>query len=308
MKKTLSGLSLSFPTPYRKPSRHVLVVLVLILSASVAYGGMVIKEKNIMNGDPSSTAKLNEKTKTREAVTYIQGKKVRIETEKKIIVIDFEKGRFLTLDPSKKTYTDLTLEHVKAAQERTLKWLANLRKDMEKKLMALPPDKQDALRKKMEAMPSLDLGDVNKEIAFEVKPTGKREEINGFACEAYEIYENGKKSTIYWVTKSVPVGPFDTYQQEKRKWLEGSNPAMLYRLDEWEHIRDKGFPVKVIRIKPVMGKVTFTQEVVEVEDKNLPESLFQPPADFKADKRPSLPNPVPPEKKPPTSTSSPGKT
>ena len=307
MKKTRFLLFPNLQTTHKRLCGPALVVFFLILSAPFAFGGMVIKEKNEVRGDPSSSAKLSGETKSREATTYLQGKKARIETEKQVVIIDFDKSRFLKLDPLNKTFTDVSLEEMKEAQKRTLKWLANLRKNMEEKLKALPPEKQESMREKMEAIPLLEPEDESREIRFEVKSTGKRKKINGFECMEYEVYENGEKATIYWLTTSVPYKEFDAYQQEKRMWLKGSNPALLYRLNEWEHIREKGFPIKAIRIKPVMGKATFIQEVFQVENKKLAESLFQPPAEFKAKKTPPIPDPDHPKGKPSKPAFTPGK-
>ena len=87
-------------------------------------------------------------------------------------------------------------------------------------------------------------------------------------------------------------GPNDgrAYQKELSEWLEGMGPLGANRLREWEYIRDKGFPIKVTRVKPVAGKVSFDREILKVEEKSLAESLFVPPKDYKRTEAPALPN------------------
>jgi hypothetical protein len=66
-------------------------------------------------------------------------------------------------------------------------------------------------------------------------------------------------------------------------------PLGANRLREWEHIRDKGFPIKVTRVKPIAGKVSFNREILKVEEKSLDASLFQPPKDYKRTEAPAIP-------------------
>jgi hypothetical protein len=87
----------------------------------------------------------------------------------------------------------------------------------------------------------------------------------------------------------VSTKVFDQYQKELSEWLEGMGPLGANRLREWEHIRDKGFPIKVKRIKPIAGKVSFDREILRVEEKSLAASLFQPPKDYERTEAPAIP-------------------
>ncbi len=258
----------------------VLAALGIFFQASFAFSGMVIEEKNELVGEASLSAGKARGPMTGDVKTYIQGKKVRIDTGEMSYILDFEKGVMLTLKAKNKTYTVMTKEQVKDAQKKAFQWIENMRKMAEKRLESLPPEKRKAMRKKLDAFPQPQEAP-DSDAKVEVRETGRERSINGFPCREYDVYRNEEKSATYWLTRAVSTKEFDAYQQEKKKWLTGMGPSPFGRSDAWVHIQDKGFPVEVIRFKPVMGKSSFRQEVKRVEHKALPDSLFEPPADFK---------------------------
>jgi hypothetical protein len=182
----------------------------------------------------------------------------------------------------------MTLQDLKAAQKQAMEWMGKLRAQMEERMKTMPPDQQEAMRKKLDSFPKGMLEE-EKPAKVTVKATAEKKKINGFACQAYDVFEDGERTTRFWLAPSVSTEAFDTYQDELNKWLEGMGPLGANRLREWEHIRGKGFPVKVERIKPVAGKVAFNREILKVEEKSLSDTLFQPPKDYKRTEAPALP-------------------
>jgi hypothetical protein len=247
---------------------------------------MVLEEKTELVGGMKGQGAAD--TRTRESTTYLQGKKIRTETEGRIWVLDFDKGVLLTINPSAKTYTEMTLQDLKMAQKQAMEWMASLRAQMEEQMKTMPPEQQEVMRKKLESFPK-GLSEEEKPAKITLKATAERKEINGFACQAYDVFEDGERTTRFWLTSSVSTEAFDTYQEELNKWLEGMGPLGANRLREWVHIRGKGFPIKVERLRPIAGKVAFNREILKVEEKSLSESLFQPPKDFKRAEAPPLP-------------------
>ncbi len=226
--------------------------------------------------------------RSRESTTYLQGKRIRTETEGHIWVLDFEKGMLLTINPTAKTYTEMSLKDLKEAQKQAMEWMSGLRAQMEEKMKKMPPESREAMQKKLDSLPAGMFGE-EKPAKITVKATGKKETINGFACKEYEVYEDGDLTTRYWLAPSVSTKAFDAYQKELSEWLEGMGPLGANRLREWEYIRDKGFPIKVTRVKPIAGKVSFNREILRVEEKSLAEDLFQPPKDYKRTETPAIP-------------------
>jgi hypothetical protein len=159
---------------------------------------------------------------------------------------------------------------------------------MEEQMKTMPPESKAVMQEKLDSMPEGMFGE-EKPAKITVKATGKKETINGFACKEYEVYEDGNLATQYWLAPSVSTKAFDEYQKELSEWLEGMGPLGANRLREWEYIRDHGFPIKVTRVKPSVGQVTFDREILGVEEKSLDEALFQPPKDYKRTEAPALP-------------------
>jgi hypothetical protein len=268
-------------------SLPVLVILV-VLHPSVGSADMVLSERTHLVGMPSVQGQMTVGPTTRESTTYLKGKRIRTETEGRIWVLDFEKDMLITINPTAKNYTEMSLKDLKEAQKQAMEWMGGLRAQMEEKMKAMTPEDREAMQKKLDALPAGTFGE-EKPAKISVKATGKKETINGFACKEYEVYEDGDLTTQYWLAPSVSTKAFDAYQKELSQWLEGMGPLGANRLREWEYIRDHGFPIKVTRVKPSVGEVSFDREILGVEEKSLDESIFQPPKDYTRTEAPTLP-------------------
>lgn len=109
-----------------------------------------------------------------------------------------------------------------------------------------------------------------------VEKTNEHEKILGYTTTKY-IAKSKQGTTQVWVTDQL--GQFMGLGQNggamgRRGPRSGSQHA-------WEEIfRGKdAFPLRVITTSPD-GKDTFKMEATAIEKKSLPDSLFQPPADF----------------------------
>lgn len=272
--------------------RSVLAIAAILLIGlpTVGSAGMVLQEKTELVGGPPTKGQGQEGSRIRESITYLQGKKIRTETEGRIWVLDFEKGLLLTISTAAKTYTEMSLADLKEAQKQAIQWMDTLRAQMEERMKAMPPEQKAAMQKKLDSLPQGMSAD-EKPVKITVKATGEQKKINGYSCKAYDVYEDGEVTTQYWLAASISTEVFDAYQRELSKWLEGMGPLGVNRLQEWEHIQGKGFPIKVIRLKPIAGKVVFNREILKVEEKSLSESLFQPPKDYTRTEAPAFPKP-----------------
>ena len=265
------------------------LVILIALHPSVGFADMVLNERtHIVGVPPMQGQTAAAQNKSRESTTYLKGKRIRTETEGRIWVLDFSKGMLMTINPTSKTYTEMSLKDLKEAQKQAMEWMKSLRAQMEEKMKTMPPESRAVMQKKLDSMPAEMFGE-EKPAKITVKATGKKETINGFACKEYEVYEDGDLTTQYWLAPSVSTKAFDTYQKELSQWLEGMGPLGANRLREWEYIRDHGFPIKVTRVKPSVGQVSFDREILGVKEKSLDEALFQPPKDYKRTEAPTLP-------------------
>jgi hypothetical protein len=104
------------------------------------------------------------------------------------------------------------------------------------------------------------------------KPTGRKDTINGFACEEYTTVLDGKKITL-WVTKDAPEAQKAVAQLSQMS--AGNDPVAAALSPE----NVPGFPVRAEIELPDQGKITAT--VVNVKTDALPDTDFTVPSDFK---------------------------
>ena len=278
-------------TPFLSEARvsafaWILSVLVILIAfhPSVGSADMVLSERTHLVGVPPMQGQKAPVQQSRESTTYLQGKRIRTETEGHIWVLDFEKGLLITINPTDKTYMEMSLKDLKETQKEAMEWMSRLRAQMEEQMKTMPPESKAAMQKKLDALPAGMFGD-EEPAKITVKATGKKETINGFACTEYEVYEDGDLTTQYWLAPSVSTKAFDAYQKELSEWLEGMGPLGANRLREWEHIRNQGFPIKVTQVKPSAGKVSFDREILGLKRKHLTKAFFSLPRTTSAPKR-----------------------
>ena len=140
-------------------SRILAATLVLLITQpTVTLAGMVLKEKTELVGG-AAEAQGAGSSQLRESTTYLQGKKIRTETASRVWVLDFDKGVLLTINPSAKTYTQMTLQDLRVAQEQAVEWMGTLRAQVEERMKTLPPEQQEAMKKKLASFPKGTFGE-----------------------------------------------------------------------------------------------------------------------------------------------------
>jgi len=117
----------------------------------------------------------------------------------------------------------------------------------------------------------------------DLKPTGKKEMINGYACEEYTGTLQGLAVT-YWVTKDVPNQKEILAQMSQ---LSGGADPFKGALANGADF--PGFPIRTIVKSPQMGSSTMT--VLSIKNADLPDSTFAIPADYKSMAVPAMPSP-----------------
>jgi|GEM_PF-1633133 len=276
----------------RIPCRSVALFTMVLLaapSAPRAWAGMVLQEETTLLGVTPPAGAQAPAQNTRLSVVYLEGKRVRTETEKQVVILDFTTGKVFHLNPEAKTYTELTLGQIREAQKQAAQWMVHLRDQMKKELEKAPPEKRAEMEKKIASLPP-ELSPPDKPVKISARETGRKDQINGFPCREVEILENGQKTASYWLTDTVRAKEFETYQTEMMKWMEGVPPMGGERFLEWPYVRDKGFPIRIERTKPVLGKLLFTWDVKQVREESLSDSLFKPPEDYTKAEAPPLPS------------------
>jgi hypothetical protein len=117
----------------------------------------------------------------------------------------------------------------------------------------------------------------------DLKPTGRKETISGYACEEYTGTFQDLDVT-YWVTKDVPNQKEILAQMSQ---LSGGADPFKGALAGGGDF--PGFPIRTVVKSPQMGSSTMT--ILSIKDADLPDSTFAVPADYKSMNVPKLPSP-----------------
>lgn len=110
------------------------------------------------------------------------------------------------------------------------------------------------------------------------KKTGEMKTINGYNCEKWIFNEDDGSQSVAWMTKEL--GSFTFFDNP----MSGNSDK-----PEWQQeIEAAGyFPMLVIN-KDKNGNEQGTMEVTKIEKKNLDNSMFEPPADYKKMEMPMM--------------------
>ena len=130
---------------------------------------------------------------------YADGDRLRIDNPAReaggratTILLDAAGKRFVTLDESNKTYTEVTEEDMKRMRGQ----MDAMRAQMQDRLKSMPPEQ----RKKMEelmgqrggAMSGSGSGSAAKPREWSFESLGQKKTINGFSCELFRVNVDGK--------------------------------------------------------------------------------------------------------------------
>lgn len=141
----------------------------------------------------------------------------------------------------------------------------------QKMAMQLPKSTVDAMKNKL----------AQNQQKPDLKPTGKKETINGFACEEYTGTLQGLKVS-FWVTQDVPHQKEILDQINKVGGTASPFQAALQSGKDFP-----GFPIRTTITLPNNGTATTT--VVSIKEQDLPASTFAVPSDYKMMKMPVMP-------------------
>ena len=120
-------------------------------------------------------------------------------------------------------------------------------------------------------------------VAPKLTATGRKETINGFACEEYTTEYAGMKAEL-WLAPDVPnykeiLRQMNAVGESMRKSV--STPMEALKPDDYP-----GYPVRSVMQTPA-GKIMSTVESIKLDD--LPDSDFEVPADYKVMEMPGAP-------------------
>lgn len=215
-------------------------------------------------------AKAGDQAVAQEATVYVSGSKVRMDAPvgqgKDGSVIVFENGTTWLVSPEEKQYIEWTQADAKIASER----MAAFKKALREQLPQLEPAKRkeaEAVLARMEAS--------EKKPAVTLTALGTKQTISGMQTTAYKAVE-GPTTVVGWITEEQPAlsEALRMVTERMRKVAGPTSQKPSVR----ELMQGKGLPVMVQTVEPEGYRI---EEVLSIDTKPVPASLFAAPKNFK---------------------------
>ena len=141
----------------------------------------------------------------------------------------------------------------------------------QKMYMVMTPDDISKMREGMvESVPTPQ--------KVEVKETGETATIAGHPTKKYQVWVDGEMESEVWLTKDIDFGSEFDMAKLSRLTEKLSGQSAFKENEEYQKMMKLGFPMKQVEITP-QGKVE--TEVIKAEKKDISDSEFQIPSDFK---------------------------
>lgn len=240
--------------------RRRMIFLALMLAAVQVHAGWIIKM--------SSTAP--DGTKQVEIFT-IQDNKWKVESEGTgTVLFDLEKDELIIVDHESRTAYVGSPSEMASMRD-------NAMAQMEEQLKNMPAEQREMVRKmmaqQMQSQPS-----AAKSIDVQVRKTGEKATVAGYAVEKYEVRVGGAHREDVWLTSRILLKDeldMDKLQTFMEGMAWGGSEETLYSSSpEYIQLYRQGFPLKQATIMPGGNIVS---EAVQVEKKNVPNSAFSVP-------------------------------
>ncbi len=109
------------------------------------------------------------------------------------------------------------------------------------------------------------------------KKTGKKEKINGFACEQLLVTSSDGASMEVWVTKAINNKKITEVYKKLMKFGATQNPQASERSKSMEEVLNSGFPIRTVETR---GNQKHIMEVTAVKEKKSNPATALPPKGY----------------------------
>ena len=189
-----------------------------------------------------------------ETTTKVKGDKMRVDATPEIsVIVDVKSGDMVNLMHAQKAYLKVSGDMAKTMMEQ-------MKQGQGSGAAATKP---------------------------ELKPTGKKETINGYACEEYAGTANGMKFD-FMLTKALP-----NYEAALKQLADTMKNGPLAQQTQGMGLDFGTLPGFPLRTAMEMGGQKMTSTVTNVSTAPLPDADFSLPAGYKEMAMPSLTPPAP---------------
>jgi hypothetical protein len=241
-----------------------LVLTVLLVAASAADAGWLIVDEN---GDQTLISRGRLKMSPKQG-------------DGRSMVLDLARARMWVADAGRSLYWDGTVEEYCEAVRGTM---AAAEKAMLEQLKDMPPAQREKTMRQM----GIGGGVAGPPPKVTIERTADMEKIAGLAARKYRVLANGKLYEELWLTTDAALvrdleltrAP-DTFGR-MFSCIAGSGGERVEADAEYRQIFAQGWPLKVV-FHGEGGGPNARALVTRVEQRDLPESDFTPPAGFRA--------------------------
>ncbi len=226
------------------------------------------------------------------ASIFLDGKKMRAETEDSNVIFRSDKKLFWMIDTKKKNYYEMTKKQLK----NTGKKISGAMAQLEKQLANMPPAQRKMMRKMMKGQMGAMGGSPKKIAPMKYKLIKSGVKIGKWKAKHYEGKRSGKVVSELW---TVPMDELDLKKSDLKVFKEMSSifdelkkslpkNMMGYQMPDISLSQMNkgfdGFPVKALS----RGKETQVTELKEVKRQSLDSKLFTVPKGYAKKKTPGM--------------------
>lgn len=173
-------------------------------------------------------------------------------------IVRADKEIMYSLNLKDKTYSEMTFKELEAQMGKMNEEMKKLQEQMKE----MPPEQ----RKAMEGM----MGGMMGEKDYQLKKTGEKRKIAGYACEKVAAMDGGKEAAEFWITKDISMKEYkDAWSKLMERAGKTSFMKVFQKLGEMD-----GF---VMAMK-FMGMAS---ETTKLEKRAIGDNEFEIPAGYK---------------------------
>jgi hypothetical protein len=252
----------------------MLAIALCLLPAAAAEAGWVITDQE---GHQTSLSRGRLKMAPREA----QGVSM---------ALDIGRGRMWVADAGKKTYWEGTVEEYCQAMKSTMAGaMADMEKQMAEAMKDMPPAQREQMQQMMKNMRGGGPGAPAPKVTIE--KTNDVQTIAGLPARKFRVLSNGKLHEEIWLTTDPALvrelemakAP-DTFGRMSGCMAGMAGGARPEASEEFRKLYGEGYPLKVVYYgaEAAPGAPPAGMTVQKVEQRDIPDREFAPPAGFRA--------------------------
>jgi len=221
------------------------------------------------------------------ATLYVDGNHMRVENPERneretAVLIDAASKRVTIIDDRNKTYMEMT----EADRQRMRAQMDAMRAQMQERMKNMPPEQRARIEGMMGPAGPGGAAGAHKPQEWTFKPLGQKKTINGFACEMYEVSEDGKPREEDCISpwsaglvKKEDFAAIAKFAQEMVDELGSSRMAgrregIFGRLE-----KAPGLPISRVPIEED-GQRGEEEQVKSIKRGSIPASVFATPAGY----------------------------